>query len=84
MKKRALAWEGCSNVRDLGGVTTDDIFADYELNPDPDREALLRGEHSTVRDAIIGALAGLDIDSYLGMGGVSQDELAAVRKHLPG
>ena len=68
----------------LAGVTSDDIIADYELSPDPERDELLRGEHSSVREAILGALAGLDIDSYLRMGGVSQDDLAAVRKRLLG
>jgi protein-tyrosine phosphatase len=68
----------------LGGVTSDDIIADYELSPDPERDELLRGEHASVRDAIIGALTGLDIDSYLRMGGVSQDDIAAVRKRLLG
>ena len=68
----------------LAGVTSDDIIADYELSPDAERDELLRGEHSSVREAILGALAGLDIDSYLRMGGVSQDDLAAVRKRLLG
>ena len=51
MEKRILAWDGCTNVRDLGGLS---------------------------------ALEGLNIDSYLRMGGVSQDDLAAVRKRLLG
>jgi protein-tyrosine phosphatase len=65
-------------------VTPDDIIADYELSPDPDRDEILAREHSTIRDAILRALAGLNIDSYLSMGGVSQDDLAAVRKRLLG
>jgi protein-tyrosine phosphatase len=68
----------------LVGVTPDDIIADYEQSPDPDRDELLAREHSSVRDAILSALAGLNIDSYLSMGGVSQDDLAAVRKRLVG
>jgi len=68
----------------LAGVTPDDIIADYELSPDPDRDEILAREHSTIRDAILSALAGLNIDSYLSRGGVSQDELAAVRKRLLG
>jgi protein-tyrosine phosphatase len=68
----------------LAGVTPDDILADYELSSDPDREALLAREHSSVRDAVLGALAGLDIDSYLRRGGVSQADLAAVRRRLLG
>ena len=68
----------------LVGVTPDDIIADYELSPDPERDELLAREHSSVLDAILSALAGLNIDSYLSAGGVSQDELAAVRKRLSG
>jgi hypothetical protein len=68
----------------LVGVTPDDIIADYELSPDPDRDELLAREHSSVRDAMLSALEGLNIDSYLNMGGVSQDDLAAVRKRLLG
>jgi hypothetical protein len=68
----------------LAGVTPDDMIADYELSPDPDRDALLARHHSSVRDALLGALAGLDVESYLRMGGASQDDLAAVRKRLLG
>ena len=67
----------------LAGVTPDDIIADYEISiPYPERDELLAREHSSVREAILGALAGLNPDSYLVMGGVSQDDLAAVRKRL--
>ncbi len=68
----------------LAGVIPEDIIADYELSPDPDRDELLRREHSSIREAILNTLAGLDIDSYLKMGGVSQDDLDAVRKRLLG
>ena len=68
----------------LVGVTPDDIIADYELSPNPERDELLAREHCSVRDAILGALAGLNVDNYLGTGGVSQDDLAAVRKRLMG
>jgi protein-tyrosine phosphatase len=68
----------------LVGVSPNDIIADYELSrPDPERDELLAREHSSVRDAILSALAGLNhIDSYLNTGGVRQDELVAVRKRL--
>jgi protein-tyrosine phosphatase len=68
----------------LVGVTPDDIVADYELSPDPGRDELLAREHSSVREAIFSALAGLDVDRYLGMGGASQADLAAVRTRLLG
>jgi protein-tyrosine phosphatase len=66
----------------LVGVTPDEIIADYELSPDPDRDELLAREHSSIREAILSALAGLDPDSYLSLGGVSQADLAAVRQRL--
>ncbi len=68
----------------LVGVTPDDIIADYEQSPDPGRDEILAREHSSVQDAILSALAGLNIDSYLDMGGVSQSDLTAVRKRLLG
>ena len=66
----------------LAGVTIDEIIVDYELSHDPERDEILAREQSSVRDALLGALGGLNIDSYLRMGGVSQDDLAAVRNRF--
>lgn len=68
----------------LVGVSPEDIIADYAISPDPYRDEFLASKHSSVREAILSALEGLNIDSYLRMGGVSQDDLAAVRKRLLG
>jgi protein tyrosine/serine phosphatase len=68
----------------LVGVTPDEIVADYALSPDAERDEILAREHTSVREAILGALDGLDIDSYLRMGGVSEADLAAVRRRLLG
>jgi protein tyrosine/serine phosphatase len=68
----------------LVGVTQEDILADYELSPDPERAELLKRQGSSVREALLGALDGLDVESYLRMGGVSQAELVAVRRRLLG
>lgn len=68
----------------LAGVTPDDIVADYELSPDPDRVEILARQQSTVREVILGVLDGLEIDRYLETGGVSQADLAAVRQRLVG
>ena len=68
----------------LAGVTPDDIVADYELSLDPERDELLAREHSSVREALFGAVEGLDIDDYLISGGASHEELAAVRRRLLG
>ena len=66
----------------LAGVTTDDIVADYELSVDPEREEILAREQTTTRDVILNALASLDVESYLRDGGLSQDDLDAVRARL--
>jgi protein tyrosine/serine phosphatase len=66
----------------LVGVAPDEIIADYELSPDPERDEILAREHSSVGDALLGALEGLSIDSYLIMGGATQVDLAAVRRRL--
>lgn len=66
----------------LVGVTWDEIIADYELSPDPERDELLACQHSSVRHALLSALDGLNVRSYLRMGGVSQDGLDAVRMRL--
>jgi hypothetical protein len=66
----------------LAGIAEDEIIADYELSPDPERDEILAGEHSSIRDAIHSALAGLNIDQYLLRGGMSQGDLAALRERL--
>ncbi len=70
----------------LAGVVAEDIIEDYELSfvlsPDPYRDELLVREHSSVREALLGALDGLDVDLYLTRGGASPGDLAAVRRRL--
>jgi protein-tyrosine phosphatase len=68
----------------LVGVKLDEIITDYELSSDPERDEILAREHSSVQDAMLKALEGLNIDLYLAMGGVSQDDLSTVRKRLLG
>lgn len=68
----------------LAGVTPEDLIADYELSLDPVRDELLARNHTNTRDVILDTLAGLHINSYLSLGGMSQNEIAAVRKRLLG
>jgi protein tyrosine/serine phosphatase len=68
----------------LVGVAPDEIVADYALSPDPERDELLAREQVSIRDAMLGALEGLDIDRYLMMGGATPGDLAAVRRRLLG
>jgi hypothetical protein len=66
----------------LAGVPPEDILADYQLSPDPERDEILAREHSSVREAILAALTGLDVEAYLRMGGASPEDLAALRERL--
>jgi protein tyrosine/serine phosphatase len=68
----------------LVGVPLDEVIADYELSPDPEREPVLARHQSSVRAALQDAIAGLDVEAYLRRGGVSPDALAAVRARLVG
>jgi protein tyrosine/serine phosphatase len=66
----------------LAGVTPEDIVADYELSPDPDREAILKQENTSTREVLLNTLSGLDVEAYLLSGGVTATELAAVRTKM--
>ncbi len=68
----------------IAGVTPDEIAADYALSPDPYREEILERHHSSVRAAIRETLTNFNMDSYLYAGGVSEADLAAVRRRLLG
>jgi protein-tyrosine phosphatase len=68
----------------LVGVSPEEIVADYELSVDPERDELLAREGSSVREAILDALSGLEVDRYLLAAGASEGDLAAVRRRLMG
>jgi protein-tyrosine phosphatase len=66
----------------LAVVASDEIVADYELSLDRERDELLKGEHTSVRQVLLHSLDGLDLDAYLLGGGASAADLAAVRQRL--
>ena len=68
----------------LVGVTPEEISADYALSLDPDRDAYLARKQITIQDAMLNALEGLELDSYLRAGGASLEDLNAVRKRMVG
>lgn len=68
----------------LIGVVPEDIVADYALSVDPIREKLLAREHSSVPEALLGAVAGLDVANYLKSGGATQEDLEAIHRRLLG
>jgi hypothetical protein len=68
----------------LAGVAPDDIAADYELSPDPQRDELLARRHTTTRAVILATLDSFDADAYLRAAGLGDDDLAAIRARLVG
>jgi protein tyrosine/serine phosphatase len=66
----------------LVGVSPEDIAADYELSPDPQREELLGTKGTTSRDVIFETLANLDAESYLLAAGLSQSDLENARERF--
>lgn len=63
----------------LVGVSPDDIVADYELSVDLEREKLLAEQHTTTRETILDTLASINVEDYLLAGGLSQNDLNAIR-----
>ncbi len=68
----------------LAGVAPDDIAADYELSPDPQRDELLAHRHTTTRAVILATLNSFDAGAYLRAAGLNDEDLAAVRARLVG
>ena len=68
----------------LVGVSSEEIIAEYELSPDPERDEILAREHTSSGEALMVALEGLDAEKYLLSGGVSREELEAVQGRLSG
>lgn len=66
----------------LVGVAPEDIATDYEMSPDPRREELLKGAHTSTREVILDTLSWLDAANYLLTRGLSQSDLEAVRVRL--
>jgi protein tyrosine/serine phosphatase len=66
----------------LVGVSSEEIIAEYELSPDPERDEILACEHTSTRDALLNALEGLDTEKYLLSGGASRKDLDLIRKRL--
>jgi protein-tyrosine phosphatase len=66
----------------LAGVTPEDITADYELSVEPVRDEILAKMNSSVREAILSQLDGLEVESYLYKSGVSREDIAAARMRL--
>lgn len=68
----------------LAGVEPEEILIDYELSNVEGLEEMLAAAHTSTREAIFTAVAGLDIENYLLSGGATPADLAAVRQRLLG
>jgi protein-tyrosine phosphatase len=68
----------------LVGVSSEEIIAEYELSPDPERDEILARELTSTREALLGALEGLNAEEYLLSGGASCEDLGAVRRRMLG
>ncbi len=66
----------------LVGVPAEEIIAEYELSPDPERDEILAREHTSTGEALMDALEGLDVHKYLLSGGASQKDLDLIRRRL--
>jgi protein-tyrosine phosphatase len=65
----------------LAGVPPDDIAADYELTADL-LDDFLATRGTSAREVVLTTLAALDVEAYMRAGGVSDDDLAALRRRL--
>ena len=68
----------------LVGIKPEDILADYAISVDPERDEMLKRRGSSIREALLGALEGLEIEDYLRLGGAVQVDLDAVHRRLLG
>lgn len=66
----------------LVGVSAEEIIAEYELSPDPERDEILAREHTSTREVLLEALEGLDAEKYLISGGASRKDLDLIRNRL--
>ena len=63
----------------LAGVPLKDIVTDYELSVDPVRDQLLVERDTNVHEVLLNTLEGINVENYLLEGGLSQNDLNAVR-----
>ncbi len=67
---------------ELVGVSVKDITADYELSVDPVRDQLLAERNTNVYEVLQKTLEGIRIENYLLNGGMTQNDIDAIRKRM--
>jgi hypothetical protein len=63
----------------LAGVPLDEITADYELSVDSVRDQILAERNTTAYEVLQTTLAPFDLERYLISGGMTQDDINAIR-----
>jgi protein-tyrosine phosphatase len=66
----------------LVGVSSEEIITDYELSIDSEREEILAREDTTTRDVILKTINHLDTENYLLQGGMTPNDITALRARL--
>ena len=66
----------------LVGVSLQDITADYELSADHVRDKLLAERNTNAYEVLQKTLAGIELESYLLEGGMTQSEINAIREKI--
>ena len=63
----------------LAGVSMEDITADYELSVDSVRDKLLAERNTNAYEVLQKTLDGIDLENYLIEGGMTQNDIDAIR-----
>ena len=66
----------------LAGVSMEDITADYELSVDSVRDKLLAERNTNAYEVLQQTLDGIHLENYLLEGGMTQDDMTALRTRL--
>jgi len=66
----------------LAGVSVKDITADYELSVDSVRDRLLAERNTNAYEVLQKTLKGIHIENYLLEGGMTHDDIEAIRSRL--
>ena len=66
----------------LAGVSLTDIAADYELSVDPVRDQILAERNTNAYKVLLKTLEGINVENYLLTGGMTQNDISALRARL--
>ncbi|GAA3245011.1 tyrosine-protein phosphatase [Nonomuraea helvata] len=84
---RDLGWQGCFNVRDLGGIPVAGggvIRWGAAVRSDNEIRDILACKNTTARAAMLDALKGLDVEAHLRAAGLHAQDVQAIRERFLG